>query len=59
MLEKDLHMSVNNQDILDILMNMNNYDAIEVTFEKEKLNKYFDTILYNMLYFRFNSYRFI
>ena len=50
MLEKDLHMSVNNQDILDILMNMNNYDAIEVTFEKEKLNKYFDTIIYNTPY---------
>ena len=43
-------MSVNNQDILDILMNMNNYDAIEVTFEKEKLNKYFDTIIYNTPY---------
>lgn len=47
---KNLHMSVNNQAILDIILNLKNYDPIEVSFKKEELKKYFDTIIYNIKY---------
>lgn len=49
-MEKDLHMSVNNQDILDTFMNLPTYDPIKASFEEEKIRKHFDTIIYNTPY---------
>lgn len=49
-MEKDLHVSVNNQDILDIFMELPSYDVIKASFEKEKIGKSIDAMIYNTPY---------
>lgn len=49
-METNLHMSVNNQDVLDMMLELPKDDPIEATFKEVKLGKHFNTIIYNLPY---------
>lgn len=51
-MEQKLHISVNNQNILDIFMELPKYDPIKASFEEEKIAKQIDTIIYNTPYLK-------